>query len=172
MLITAGRSSPCRRQGARIAHRRGASPAEFYNIDIDTSTLVDLDFATRDEQQRANYEYTAHLTKYIRERQPEGIHVSVGGEIGEVGKYNTQPLEVRAYMEGLRKGILDGEAGHREDLGADRHVARRRAAAGRSIAQAKIDFEVLREVTRICRSEYGVGGSVQHGASTLPGGCT
>src|SRR5687767_15409113 len=45
-----------------------AIAAEFYNIDIDTSTLVDLSFKTRDEQQRTNYEYTAHFTKYIRER--------------------------------------------------------------------------------------------------------
>src|SRR6185295_5880365 len=37
-----------------------------------------------------------------------------------------------------------------------------------SIAQAKIDFDVLAEVTRIGRSEYGIAGSVQHGASTLP----
>jgi len=144
-----------------------ALAAEFYNIDIDTSTLVDLGFPTRDEQQRANYEYTAHLTKYIRERQPKGIHVSVGGEIGEVGKYNTQPDEVRAYMEGLRKH-LDGEPG----------IAKISVQTGTShggvplpdgsIAQAKIDFNVLREVTDICRSEYRVAGSVQHGASTLP----
>jgi hypothetical protein len=144
-----------------------ALAAEFYNIDIDTSTLVDLDFPTRDEQQRANYEYTAHLTKYIRERQPKGIHVSVGGEIGEVGKYNTQPDEVRAYMEGLRKH-LDGEPG----------IAKISVQTGTShggvplpdgsIAQAKIDFNVLREVTEICRNEYRVAGSVQHGASTLP----
>src|SRR5207237_5791025 len=36
-----------------------------------------------------------------------------------------------------------------------------------SIAQANIDFGVLQETTRICRSEYGIAGSVQHGASTL-----
>src|SRR3954447_6952686 len=52
-----------------------ALAAEFFNIDIDTSTLVDLDFPTRDEQQRANYEGTAHLTKYIRARQPQGVTV-------------------------------------------------------------------------------------------------
>src|SRR5436305_8741147 len=80
-----------------------AIAAEFFNIDIDTSTLVDLSFETRDEQQRANYEGTAHLTRYIRERAPNGITISVGGEIGEVGKYNTQPDEVRAYMDGLRR---------------------------------------------------------------------
>src|ERR1043166_3347105 len=144
-----------------------ALAAEFYNIDIDTSTLVDLSFPTRDEQQRTNYEYTAHFTKYIRERQPKGIFVSVGGEIGEVGKYNTQPDEVRAYMEGLRKH-LGGEPG----------IAKISVQTGTShggvplpdgsIAQAKIDFDVLREVTDICRNEYRIAGSVQHGASTLP----
>lgn len=143
-----------------------AIAAEFYNIDIDTSTLVDLDFPTRDEQQRANYESTAHLTKYIRARQPKGMEISVGGEIGEVGKYNTQPDEVRAYMEGLRRH-LDGVHG----------IAKISVQTGTShggvpmpdgtIAQAKIDFAVLREVTKICREEYRVAGSVQHGASTL-----
>ena len=37
-----------------------------------------------------------------------------------------------------------------------------------SIAQVKIDFDVLRTTTAICRKEYGIAGSVQHGASTLP----
>jgi fructose/tagatose bisphosphate aldolase len=143
-----------------------AIAAEFYNIDIDTSTLVDLSFPTRDEQQRENYLYTAHLTKYIRARQPKGVEVSVGGEIGEVGKYNTQPDEVRAYIDGVKRH-LDGAHG----------IAKISVQTGTShggvpladgtIAEAKIDFNVLREVTDICRNEYGIAGSVQHGASTL-----
>jgi fructose/tagatose bisphosphate aldolase len=144
-----------------------ALAAEFYNIDIDTSTLVDLDFPTREEQQRANYEGTAHLTQYIRARQPEGIMISVGGEIGEVGKYNTQPDEVRAYMDGLTR-----------ILGATPGISKISVQTGTShggvplpdgtVAAAKIDFEVLREVTNIGRGEYHIAGSVQHGASTLP----
>ena len=144
-----------------------AIAAEFYNIDIDTSTLVDLSFPTRDEQQRTNYTYTAHFTKYIRARQPKGIEISIGGEIGEVGKYNTQPDEVRAYIDGVRR-----------ELGGDPGMAKISVQTGTShggvpmadgtIAEAKIDFDVLRETTRICREEYGVAGSVQHGASTLP----
>jgi fructose/tagatose bisphosphate aldolase len=144
-----------------------ALAAEFYNIDIDTSTLVDLDYPTRDEQQRTNYEGTAHLTKYIRARQPQGITISVGGEIGEVGKYNTQPDEVRAYMGGLVR-LLGGQTGISKisvQTGTSHGGV---PLADGSIAQAKIDFEVLREVTRICREEYHVAGSVQHGASTLP----
>jgi len=144
-----------------------AIAAEFYNIDIDTSTLVDLSFETRDEQQRTNYTYTAHFTKSIRARQPRGIDVSIGGEIGEVGKYNTQPDEVRAYIDGVRRA-----------LGGDPGMAKISVQTGTShggvpmadgsIAEAKIDFDVLRETTRICREEYGIAGSVQHGASTLP----
>jgi fructose/tagatose bisphosphate aldolase len=144
-----------------------AIAAEFYNIDIDTSTLVDLSFPTRDEQQKTNYTYTAHFTKYIRSRQPKGIEISIGGEIGEVGKYNTQPDEVRAYVDGVKRA-----------LGGDPGMAKISVQTGTShggvpmadgsIAEAKIDFDVLRETTRICRSEYGIAGSVQHGASTLP----
>jgi len=144
-----------------------ALAAEFYNIDIDTSTLVDLSFKTRDEQQRSNYEGTAHLTKYIRAREPKGLTVSVGGEIGEVGKYNTQPDEVRAYMGGLRR-LLDGATGIAKisvQTGTSHGGV---PLADGSIAKAKIDFEVLRQTTAICRKEYGIAGSVQHGASTLP----
>src|SRR5438067_9065895 len=144
-----------------------ALAAQFYNIDIDTSTLVDLGFPTRDEQQRANYEGTAHFTKYIRARQPQGVTVSVGGEIGEVGKYNTQPDEVRAYMDGLRR-LLGGATGISK-LSVQTGTSHGGVPlADGSIAQAKIDFDVLRSTTEICRREYGVAGSVQHGASTLP----
>jgi fructose/tagatose bisphosphate aldolase len=144
-----------------------AIAAEFYNIDIDTSTLVDLKYDTRDEQQRSNYEGTAHLTRYIREREPEGMTISVGGEIGEVGKYNTQPDEVRAYMDGLRKllGDMTGISKISVQTGTSHGGV---PLADGSIAQAKIDFDVLRSTTDICRREYGIAGSVQHGASTLP----
>lgn len=144
-----------------------ALAAEFYNIDIDTSTLVDLSFKTREEQQRNNYVFTAHFTKYIRARQPKGIEVSVGGEIGEVGKYNTQPDEVRAYMEGLKRhlGGVPGISKISVQTGTSHGGV---PLADGSIAQAKIDFNVLREVTEIGRKEYHLAGSVQHGASTLP----
>jgi fructose/tagatose bisphosphate aldolase len=144
-----------------------ALAAEFFNIDIDASTLVDLDFPTRDEQQRANYEMTAHLTKYIRARQPKGVMVSIGGEIGEVGKYNTQPDEVRAYMDGLRK-LMGGDVGISKisvQTGTSHGGV---PLADGTIAKASIDFNVLREVTEIGRGEYHIAGSVQHGASTLP----
>ena len=144
-----------------------AIAAEFFNIDIDTSTLVDLSQKNEDEQQRANYEGTAHLTKYIRERQPKGVMISVGGEIGEVGKYNTTPGEVRAYMDGLDR-LLGGTTGISKisvQTGTSHGGV---PMADGSIAKVKIDFDVLRKTTEICRKEYHIAGSVQHGASTLP----
>jgi D-tagatose-1,6-bisphosphate aldolase subunit GatZ/KbaZ-like len=49
--------------------------AGFYNIDIDTSTLVDLEKATLDEQQAVNCELAAAFTAFIREHEPAGITV-------------------------------------------------------------------------------------------------
>src|SRR5881628_948101 len=79
--------------------------AGFYNIDVDTSTLVDLSQATLDAQQRVNYERAAELTKFIREREPDGVTVSVGAEIGEVGGKNSDVHELHAFMEGYRRTL-------------------------------------------------------------------
>ena len=36
------------------------------------------------------------------------------------------------------------------------------------MAKVDIDFKVLKELSQLARKEYGMGGAVQHGASTLP----
>ncbi|MBI3582269.1 MAG: aldolase, partial [Nitrospinae bacterium] len=58
-----------------------AVSAGFYNIDIDSSTLVDMDRPDVPSQQRDNFEQCAEMTKFIRSVEPKGITVSVGGEI-------------------------------------------------------------------------------------------
>ena len=57
----------------------------FYNIDIDSSTLVDLTQSSVKKQQYYNFDTCAKLTQFIRRIEPKGVTVSVGGEIGEVG---------------------------------------------------------------------------------------
>ena len=37
-----------------------------------------------------------------------------------------------------------------------------------SVAQVKLDFATLEELSRAARTDYGLAGAVQHGASTLP----
>src|SRR3954471_5702984 len=74
--------------------------AGFYNIDIDTSTLVDLDKPTLEAQQEVNVTLAADFTEFIRGCEPKGVTVSVGGEIGEVGGKNSDIHELHAYMKG------------------------------------------------------------------------
>src|SRR5207302_10998775 len=73
---------------------RQAIAAGYGNIDIDTSTLVDLSFPTLAEQQRHNYERCAELASLIRELEPQGLTISIGGQIGEVGKKNSTGEEM------------------------------------------------------------------------------
>ena len=77
---------------------RGQIEAGFYNIDIDASTVVDLSLPTVADQQRLNAELTAHFTEFVRGIEPEGVAISLGAEIGEVGHENTTPEELRAFM--------------------------------------------------------------------------
>src|SRR5882672_2269717 len=74
--------------------------AGFYNIDIDTSTIVDLDKPTLEAQQEVNVTLAADFTEFIRKCEPKGVTVSVGGEIGEVGGKNSDIHELHAYMKG------------------------------------------------------------------------
>ncbi len=144
-----------------------AIPAGFLQIDIDTSTLVDLSKPTLAEQQAVNSALTARFTKFIRAREPKGVTISVGGEIGEVGKVNSTPEELRSYMDGFLRELGGGPAlakvsvqtgsSHGGVVGPDGSVQR-----------VKIDFETLRRISKVAREEYGMAGAVQHGASTLP----
>lgn len=154
---------------------REAMHAGFYNIDVDTSTLVDLSKETLDEQQAVNFRLSAEMTAFIRRHEPEGITVSVGGEIGEVGTENSTPEELRAYMDGFNRELerISATAGRALPGLAKISVQSGTSHGGvvlpdGSIAEVSIDFETLRNLSEIARTEYGLSGAVQHGASTLP----
>ncbi len=144
-----------------------AIAAGFYNIDIDTSTLVDLSKPTLDEQQRLNYTLCAELTRYIRSIEPPGVTISVGGEIGEVGGKNSTVEELRAFMDGYRRHLGDGVGISKISVQTGTTHGGVVLPDGR-LAQVAIDFEALRALSRAARLEYGLAGAVQHGASTLP----
>ena len=107
---------------------RLAVDAGYRNIDIDSSTLVDLSLPTVDEQQRANYERAAELTALIRTLEADGVTISVGGEIGEVGKENSNEAELRAYLDGLPARARSTGAGR------DRHLQGERPDRARPMA--------------------------------------
>jgi len=142
-------------------------PAGFLQIDIDTSTLVDLSKPTLEEQQRVNAELCARFTKFIRAHQPPELPISVGGEIGEVGKENSTPEEFRAYMQVYRRALGEGLGIAKVSVQTGSSHGGQVAADG-SVERVAIDFSVLKAISRVAREEFGMAGAVQHGASTLP----
>jgi fructose/tagatose bisphosphate aldolase len=140
----------------------------FYNIDIDSSTLVDVSKTDLKEQQLLNYEVCAKLTKYIRSLEPIGITISVGGEIGEIGRENSTPEELRAFMSGFRDNLDMGLSGISKISVQTGTTHGGVVLPDGSIAQIKLDFETLKTLSELARGEYGLAGAVQHGASTLP----
>jgi fructose/tagatose bisphosphate aldolase len=146
---------------------REAIEAEFYNIDIDTSTIVDIGKETIKEQQRNNFEMTADLAAHIRSIQPAGVEVSIGGEIGEIGGKNSTPEELRAYLDGFRETFRGGKGLSKLSVQTGTSHGGVVLPDG-TLAKVKIDFETLRTLSDIARKEYSLSGCVQHGASTLP----
>jgi len=140
----------------------------FYNIDIDASTLVDISDLDLDKQQAKNNEVTAEMTRYIRGIQPEGVTVSVGGEIGEIGHGNSTPDDLRAFMEGYLRLLGEGVKGISKISVQTGTTHGGVVLPDGSIASVSIDFKTLKELSRIAREEYRLAGAVQHGASTLP----
>jgi fructose-bisphosphate aldolase, class II len=150
-----------------IAEEVGAG---FYNIDVDTSTLVDLSKPSLAEQQRLNYERAAEITAFIRQQEPEQVTVSVGAEIGEVGMKNSTVEELHAFMQGYNRSLAA--------LGDHPGISKISVQTGTShggvvlpdgsIADVKLDLQALAALSEAAREEYGLAGAVQHGASTLP----
>ena len=148
-----------------------ALAASFYNIDIDTSTLVDIAKTTIPEQQKLNYTLSAMFSTYIRAHQPEGIQVSIGGEIGEVGGHNSTEEELRAYMDGYQAEFSKKITNL---IGLSKISIQTGTSHGGvvlpdgSIAKVNLDFGILLKLSQVARAVYCMGGTVQHGASTLP----
>ncbi len=150
---------------------RDAVAAGYLNIDIDSSTLVDLSQPTVELEQKVNYTVAAEIAALIRDLEPEGATISIGGEIGEVGKTNSTIEDLRAYLDGFRREL---DARRPGTLGVSKVSVQTGTSHGGiplpdgGVAEVKLDFEVLRVLGEVGRREYGVAGTVQHGASTLP----
>src|SRR2546428_12336629 len=131
-------------------------------MDVDTSTRVDLSQPTLDEQQRENYERAAELTQYIREHEPEGVTVSVGAEIGEVGGKNSDVHELKAFMEGYQRtlkrlGPYTGISKISVQTGTSHGGV---ALADAPNAKAQLLLETLQALSREAPCAYCPGGAV------------
>ncbi len=147
---------------------REAISAGFLNIDIDASTVAELAEADLDKQQEKNCRVTAEMTRFIRSLEPAGVTVSVGGEIGEIGKTNSTVADLEAFMKGYLSHLGPGVKGISKISVQTGTAHGGVVLPDGSIADVKLDFNTLEELSRAAREEYGLGGAVQHGASTLP----
>jgi fructose/tagatose bisphosphate aldolase len=147
---------------------RKAVAAQFYCVDIDASTLVDLNFERVADQQAPNSKLTAHLARLIRDLEPEGVTVSIGGEIGEVGKNNSTVEELVAYVDGFREIVGPDFTGISKVSVQTGTTHGGIPLADGTIASVAIDFDTLRDLSTVSRERYAMAGAVQHGASTLP----
>ncbi len=138
---------------------RTSLAAGMLNIDIDMSTLVDLEKATVAEQQIPNVQHTNELMSYIRSLE-SGIEISVGGELGHIGGTNSTKEECEVFLSqvaGLRKLSIQTGTEHGGVVNADG-----------TLAKMTVDFNLHKELTDFIRPTFGLAGTVQHGASTLP----
>ena len=66
----------------------------FYQIDIDGSHLFNQDAETLTDFHAPNAQITSELIKSLRTMQPKGIHLTLGGEVGEIGGRNTSTADL------------------------------------------------------------------------------
>jgi len=116
-----------------------AIKAEFYNIDIDCSVLSLTE----------NIAQTNHFIGLIKKRQPKGMEINIGGEVGEIGSENTSAGELTEFLQGVK--------------GISKVAVQTGTSHGKGGA---IDWPLLKNLSDIAK-EYGLPGVVQHGASTL-----
>ena len=149
---------------------REALSEGYYNFDFDASTLVDVKEPELARQEALNARLTARLTAHARSMEPQGITVSVGGEIDEI-PHNSTEGELRAFLDEfnteLRK-LLPAA------IGLDKVGIQTGTRTGGTvltdgtIAQVDVDFDAITRLSRVGRKAYQLAGTVQHGTSTLP----
>lgn len=149
---------------------KDAIDAEFYNIDIDASTLVNIEEKEEKKQQLPNYEMTAYFIDFIRKNQPPELTINIGAEIGEIGKKNSTPEDLDAFMTGLNNKL--------KEMNIKNSITKISIQTGTAhggfvlpdgtLAEVNIDFDTIKNLSKISKEKYNLAGVVQHGASTLP----
>jgi fructose/tagatose bisphosphate aldolase len=146
---------------------RNAIQAGMYQIDIDASHLVNDAKGSLADFHRPNALATAKITQFIRSIQPDGVSVTLGGEVGEIGGVNTSQQDLNAFL------VVYQEALGPSTKGLDKISAQTGTQHGGivnidgSIGRMNLDIGLIRELSQQACTECKLTGLVQHGASTL-----
>jgi fructose/tagatose bisphosphate aldolase len=138
----------------------------FYQIDIDGSHLLIPNPENINAFHEPNAEVTAQIIATLRQHQPAGISLVLGGEVGEIGGRDTSVEDLITYKKLLDKNLPIGIPG------LDKISAQTGTAHGGIVLQdgstgrMHVDFDLIAKLSKQAR-EYNWSGVVQHGASTL-----
>jgi fructose/tagatose bisphosphate aldolase len=139
----------------------------YFQIDIDASHIPVPEGVPLEEFHQLNARSTAELTRKIRSIQPQELPVTMGAEVGEIGKRNTTPEDIeifmRAYLSALgsETPIFDKLSVQTGTLHGG--IVLKDGTTG----EMPLDLDLAVQLSQIVRQDYSIAGLVQHGASTL-----
>ncbi len=142
----------------------------FYNIDVDTSRLVQSSRQTLAEKLRDCFEELANMTAYIRELQPKEIVVAMGGRTTVLEGTQTIEEELEVLLDGYftslkRQGVhLDGIV--KVGIHAGITEGSRPLPDGR-VVHVQADAKTIETLNDLAIRQYRLGGVVLHEISTL-----
>ena len=138
----------------------------FYQIDIDGSHLIVKDPLNLSAFHTPNAKVTAQIIKHLRQQQPSGVHLVLGGEVGEIGGRDTSINDLDTYKD-LLELYLPAEIAGLDKISAQTGTAHGGIVLQNgSTGQMNVDFDLIAQLSAKAR-DYGWSGIVQHGASTL-----
>jgi len=138
----------------------------FYQIDIDGSHLFDQKAENLTDFHAPNAQITGNLIKSIRDMQPRDIHITLGGEVGEIGGRNTSVDDLIAFQAELQKQLADATPGLDKISAQTGTIHSGIVLPDGTTGRMSVDFDLISALSQQARRS-GWSGLVQHGASTL-----
>jgi len=159
-----------------IDHLSDAEPLEelaieviesgFYQIDIDGSHQYNSQAEQLTDFHAPNAQITAKMISALRQKQPRDIHLTLGGEVGEIGGRNTSKEDLVAFHSGLQNFLPEGVPGLDKISAQTGTTHSGIVLPDGSTGRMSVDFSLISKLSQQAR-EFGWSGMVQHGASTL-----
>lgn len=138
----------------------------FYQIDIDGSHLFDQKAESLTSFHAPNAEITGKLIRTIRDLQPRDIHITLGGEVGEIGGRNTTVEDLVAFHTELQRQLSEDTPGLDKISAQTGTTHSGIVLPDGTTGRMNVDFDLISALSKQARRS-GWSGMVQHGASTL-----
>jgi fructose/tagatose bisphosphate aldolase len=138
----------------------------FYQIDIDGSHQYNSQAEQLTDFHAPNAQVTARLISALRQKQPRDIHLTLGGEVGEIGGRNTSVEDLIAFRSELQNYLPKDTAGLDKISAQTGTTHSGIVLPDGSTGRMSVDFSLIAQLAQQAR-QFGWSGMVQHGASTL-----